>query len=150
MHTENLTQEIAVAEHITPAAARAAGSFYSGAIQTSKFARLLGILQVGTLTGAATVLAKWQHCSASASSLAGWADINSAATLVAVASAAGNDKLGELELRCDQYPTISPFVRLAVVAAVSSWLGAAIIVGKPRWKPATDHDTADVTATVIY
>ncbi len=138
-----------MAEHITPAAARAAGSFYSGAIQASKFARLVAYLQTGTLTAAATVQAKWQHCSGSASSLAGWADINSAAVTSAFVSTA-NDKIGQLELKVDQYPTISAYVRVAVVAAVSSWLGGCIVVGKPRWKPATDHDTADVAQTVIY
>ncbi len=149
MKTENLSQRIAVAEHITPAAARAAGSYVSAAIPAAKFARLLAILQTGTLTGAATIQAKWQHCSASASSLAGWANIDATAVTSAFVSGS-NDKLGELELQLDQHPTISAFVRILASAAVSSWLGGCIIIGESRFRPATEQDTADVVQTVIY
>ncbi len=73
MRTENLTQTIAVAAHIPPAAARAAGSYVTPAIEAKHFDRLTALLDVGTLSGAATVLAKYQHCSVSASSAAAWA-----------------------------------------------------------------------------
>lgn len=150
MKTANLTQTLSVATHITPAAARAAGSYVSEAADASKFSRLVALLQVGTLAGSGTVNVRFQHCSGSASSLAGWADVSSASCISSTFASASNDKIGQLELRVDQYPALNKFVRVLVSAATSTWLGGCVVVGEPRWNPATDHDSADVVQTVVY
>jgi hypothetical protein len=149
MKANNLTQELAVATRLTPAAARAAGSYVTPAILASKFERLVALLQIGTLSGSATVLAKFQHNAASASDDGGWADVNSACVTSAFASTS-NDKLGQLELRVDQYPALSAYVRILTSAATSSWLGGCEVLGMPRHKPATEHDSADVVQTFVY
>jgi len=147
---ERLSQGIAVATHITPAAARAAGSYVTPAVDGSQYHQLLALLEVGTLSGAATVSAKFQTCSGSASSLAGWADVNSACITSAFASTS-NDKIGELELQVHQYgSTLERYLRVLVSATTSSWLGACQVLGVPRYKPATDVDSSDVVQTVVY
>lgn len=150
MNTENLSQSLAVVTHITPAAARAASSYVSPAIDAGMYARLLALLQVGTLAGSATVNIRFQHCSGSASSDAGWADISSASCISSAFASGSNDKIGELELRIDQNPSTSQYVRVLVSAATSTWIGGAIVLGEPRFTPATVVDSADVVQTVVY
>ncbi len=149
MQTHNLTQTNAVAAIITPAAARAAGSYVTPAIEAKHYDALVARLLVGTLSGAATITGKFQHCSVSASSAAAWADVNSACATSAFASAS-NDVVGQLELRLDQRPAVSDFVRFYVSAATSSWLGGAIVEGEPRYSSATDYDSSVVGQTVVY
>lgn len=149
MRNQNLTQQLAVATHLTPAAARAAGSYVTPAIEAKYYDRLVALLSIGTLAGAATVQAKFQHCSVSASSAAAWADVNSACATSAFASGS-NDKIGQLELRLDQNPSVSEFVRVLVSTATSTWIGALHVLGEPMYKPATGYDTADVVQTVVY
>jgi hypothetical protein len=147
---ELLNQKLALAAHITPAAARAASTYYTDAIDTTKFKRLLGVLQIGTLAGGASIYARFQHCSGSASSLAAWADISSASCTTATYGSGSNDKLPQLELRLDQNPSTSRYVRLQVTNATSTWIGGALVVGEPIYKPAADHDSADAVAAVVY
>lgn len=150
MRTSNLSQELGLAGHITPAAARAASSYVTEGIPKAQYSRLLAMVQIGTLAGAATVNARFQHCSASASSDAGWADISSASCITSTFASASNDKVGELELRLDQNPSVSDYVRALATVATSTWVGALQVVGMPRFLPATGVDTADVVQTVVY
>jgi len=148
---ERLSQGIAVAAHITPAAARAASSYVTPAIDASQYHTLLALLEVGTLSGAATVSARFQTCSGSASSLAGWADVNSASCITSAFASGSNDKIGQLELQVHQYgSTLERYIRVLVSASTSSWLGACQVLGTPRYSPATDVDTSDVVQTVVY
>jgi hypothetical protein len=148
--TERLSQGVAVAAHITPAAARAAGSYVSEAVDTTRFSRLMGVLQLGTIAGAGSVNLRFQHNSASASNASGWADISSASCITATYGSGSNDKLPTLEYVADQYPANSRFVRVLVSAATSTWLGGAVVLGAPLFSPATDVDSADVVTPVIY
>lgn len=151
MITENLTQQLAVATFITPAAARNTGSYVSPAVDASLFKRLAAYLHVGTLAGTGTVNLRFQHCSVSASSAAAWADINSTTCITSTLASTSNDRLAQLELRLDQNPTVSQFVRvLASVATSNGWVGGATVLGEPIYKPATDRDTADVVQTVVF
>lgn len=147
---ENLTEKNAVAAIITPAAARAAGSYVSPAIESKLYDRLAARVMVGTLAGAATLTGKFQHNSVSASSDAGWADVSSASCITSAFASGSNDKVGQLELALEQHPTVSSFVRFYVSAATSTWLGAVIVEGEPKFRPATDVDSSDVVQTVVY
>jgi hypothetical protein len=149
MVNKNLSESVGVVTHITPAAARAASTYVTPAVDKSKYNRLLAVLQVGTLAGNASINARFQHCSGSASSLAAWADIQSASCITANYGSGSNDKLPTLELRLDQNTT-SRYVRLLVTNATSTWLGGAVVLGEPVYGPATDYDSADVVAPVVY
>jgi hypothetical protein len=149
MENKNLSEAVGVVTHITPAAARAASSWVTPSVDKSKFLRLLAIVQVGTLAGNGSLTAKFQHAPGSASSLATWADIQSASCITAALGSDGNDKLQSLELRLDQNTT-SQYVRLLVSNATSTWIGGAVVLGEPIYGPATDYDSADVVAPVVY
>lgn len=110
----------------------------------------MAALQIGTLAGAASIDCRFQHCSGSASSLSAWADISSASCITSTVGSGSNDKILELELRLDQNPATSPYVRALVSTATSTWIGGLTVWGDPIWKPATDHDSADVVQTVVY
>lgn len=151
MINKGLAQTVAVAAHITPAAARAASSYYTAAVDASKFDRLLGLVQVGTLAGNGTVLGRFQHASGSASDGSDWADISSASCTTATLGSGSNDKVMQLELQIDQRPSISRYVRLQVTTATSTWIGGAIVLGTAdKYEPASDAKSADVVAAVIY
>jgi hypothetical protein len=151
MQSENASQAISVAAQITPAAARAASSYYTAAIDASKFERLLGLVQVGTLAGNASINARFQHCSGSASSLAAWADISSTSCITGTLGSGSNDKVQQLELRIEQNPTLSRFVRLAVINATSTWVGGATVLGvSSPYQPGSDNNSADAVAAVVY
>lgn len=150
MRNQRLSQAIAVAAHLTPAAARAASSYVTDAVDGSKYDHLLALLQVGTLAGAGTINARFQHCSGSASSLAAWADVNSTSCITSTFASTSNDKIGELELQVDQNSTLERYLRVLVTTAVSTWIGGVQVLGTPRYLPATDVDHADVVQTVVF
>lgn len=150
MNTENLSQSLANAAQIAPAAARAASSYVTPAIDAGMYPRLLATLQIGTLAGSGTVNFRFQHCSASASSDAGWADVSSASCISSTFASGSNDKIGELELRIDQNPSTSQYVRLLATVATSTWIGSALVQGEPRFQPANVVDSADVVQIVVY
>lgn len=151
MENRNLSEAVTVATHITPAAARAAGSYVCPAVDASKFNRLLAVLQLGTLAGNASVNMRYQHSSVSASSAAAWADISSASCITGTYGSGSNDKLPSLELRLDQNPGTSRYVRVLVSAATSTWLGGAVVLGNAKgYNPISDAKSSDLVATVVY
>jgi hypothetical protein len=150
VESQNLSQRVALAAHLTPAAARAASTYFTEAIDASKYNRLLGLLSVGTLAGNATLLGRFQHSSGSASDGSDWADISSASCTTATFGSGSNDKVALLELRVDQNPSISRYVRLQATNGTSTWIGDLKVLGEPRHKPATDYDSAAAVAPVVY
>jgi hypothetical protein len=145
----NLTERLAVVTQLTPAAARAAGSYVTAAFEGKLYDQVVAYLQTGTIAGAGTIQAKFQHCSVSASSAAAWADVNSACITSAFPSTS-NDKVGQLELRIDQEPSLSQFLRVHVSAATSTIISNVLVIGEPKYAPAADVDSADVVQTVVY
>jgi hypothetical protein len=151
VESKNLSQVVGVATHITPAAARAASTYVTPAVEAKNFSRLLGILHIGTLAGNASISMKFQHNSVSTSNDGNWADINSTSCVTAVYGSANNDKLPELELRIDQNPATSRYVRAYVSLATSTWIGGVTVLGNgAKYNPITDVDSADVVATTVY
>lgn len=150
MRTRNLSEDIALGTHIPPAAARAVGSYVGEAIDAKGFERLLARIHIGTLAGAGTAVLKFQHSSVSASSAAAWADVSSASCVTSTFASASNNKVGQLELRVDQYSALARYVRPYVEVVTSTWIGAVTVDGEPLRKPATSQDTADVVQTVVY
>jgi hypothetical protein len=151
MDRSTLTQRVAIATHITPAAARAASSYYTAAVDASKFSYLRGILQIGTLAGNASIYARFQHSSGSASDGSDWADISSASCTTATYGSGSNDKLVPLELQVEQNPSVSRYVRTKVVLATSTWIGGVVVEGiASKYNPASDANTSDAVTTVVY
>lgn len=161
MRKENLSQKIGVAAFTTPAAARAASSYGNddtAVIDGLMYDRLMAVMLVGTLAGSGTLNGRWQHCSASVSSDSAWADVNSS-TGTAITSTYGsgsNDKISVHELRLDQPNSansaapVQRFVRFLTTAATSTWIGAVVVLGEPKYAPAKDVDSSSVAAIVVY
>lgn len=150
---ENLTQRLATLAYLTSmGSARASGSFVTTAVDASRFDRLLGVLHVGTLTSTATVQARFQHSSVSASSAAGWADINSTSCITSAFTSADNFEKGQLELRVENYgSSVNRYVRLRVDTTVSTWNGGAEILGIDGiYEPSSDQNVAALSNTVVF
>ncbi len=150
MRTRNLSESIALATHIPPAAARAVGSYVGEAVDAKGFERLVARIHVGTLAGSGTATLKFQHSSVSASSAAAWADVSSASCITSAFASGSNNKVGQLELRVDQYSALNRYIRPYVEVATSTWIGCVTVDGEPLHGPATAQDTADVVQTVVY
>lgn len=146
---ENLSQRLALLGHLTPAAARASGSYATGWVDTLAFPRVLATLAVGTLAGAATINMRFQD--ATASDGTGSADIDSTNCITATYTSASNDKYVRLELRADQNQAVNRFVRAYITLAVSTWIGAVVVEGEPaNYAPASDFNHADLVATTVF
>lgn len=149
----NLSQDLATVAYLTSmGSARASGSFVTDAVDASQFDRLLGRLHVGTLASTATVQARFQHSSISASSASTWADVSSASAITSAIGSANNYKIEQLELRVDHLgSTINQYVRLKVDTTVSTWNGGAEILGhRAIYAPSSDLNASAVTQTVVY
>ena len=151
MISKNLTQELGILAHVSAGSTRAAGSYASEAVDASKFGRLVGLLNVGTLAGAATASLRFQHNSVSTGSDSGWSDVNSDSCITSAHASGDNGKLAALELRLDQNPSTARFVRALVSAVTSTWNGAAQVFGHPpRYSPASDYNSDDVAAITVF
>jgi hypothetical protein len=151
MRPTNLSEDIAVVSHIVPSAARNTGSYVGAAVDATNFERLVARLHIGTLAGTGTATMKFQHSSVSASSAAAWADVSSASCITSAFASTSNGKIGQLELRADQYSALNRYIRPYVEIATSNgWVGCVEVTGEPILKPATGFDTADVVQTVVY
>jgi hypothetical protein len=149
MVNQNLSEAVAVPDHLTPAAARAAGTYATGWIDASRFQRLVALLQVGTLAGSASINMRWQ--AATASDGTGSADINSTSCITATLGSASNDKIQPLELRLDQNPSTNRFVRAYVSAATSTWLGGVVVIGNTAiHEPASGYNNSAVVTPVVF
>jgi hypothetical protein len=150
MQNQNISEINAATSFIHPAAARNTGSSVGEAIDASIYPRVLARLLIGTLAGTGTVTMKLQHCSASASSNANWADVN-ASCVTSTFGSGSNGKVAQLELKADQYSALQRYVRPYVEVATSNgWVGAVLCEGHPLYRPAVDFDSADVVQTVVY
>lgn len=152
MRDRNITQEVAVLTHLTPgSSALAAGSSASPAFDASRFQRVKALLQIGTLAGAGTVNIRFQHNSTSVSSHSAWADVNSAC-VGSTFTSAKNGLLSQLELKLDQQPLVSRYVRAVATVAVSTWLAGGVVVEGigSVFEPASQFNTTDVQESVVY
>jgi hypothetical protein len=150
---ENLTQRLVTLAYLTSmGSARASGSFVTAAVDAARYDRLVGVLHVGTLTSTATVQARFQHSSVSASSATGWADVSSASCISSAFTSGDNYEKGQLEFRVENYgSTITRYVRLKVDTTVSTWNGGAEILGlEGIYEPSSGQNAAAVSDTVVY
>jgi hypothetical protein len=149
LDNQNLTEGVTVAGHVTPAAARAAGTYATAWIDASRFQRLAAVLQTGTIAGTGTANLRWQ--SATDTNGTGSADISSTACITSTYASTSNDKLSALELRLDQNPSTPRYVRAFVSTANSTWIGGVIVLGTGGiHEPTSAYKSADLVQTTVY
>jgi len=151
MHNVNLSQKLAVVAQIPASSAPyAAGSYVSPAFDATRVERALALCLINN-QGAGTVNFRFQHCSGSASSLAAWADINATSCITSTYGSTRNGSLALLELRLDQNPATSQFVRVLASAATSTWAGNVVVLGNPAtYEPASQFNSPVVDAITVF
>lgn len=148
MRRENWTQRNAmVAQIVGSSATKAAGSYYSDVVTAGLYDRLVAVTEVTFLQGTATLLGKWQHCSASNGT---FVDISSASCTTSTFTSAANGSTAHLELRLDQNPSVSAYVQFCAQLATSTGFFNVHVFGEPNYQPAKDVDLAAVVQIVTY
>jgi hypothetical protein len=143
MYTEQLSQALSIAGTEIDPVSQAAGTVTTGAVDMSKFHRILCVLMVGNVGGAGTVDAKLQQ---SATGAGGWTDVaGSNITTVTV-----SNKVVTLEIRYDQLAAGQRYVRLSITVGVNAVLIAALAIGgEAVEKPASANDVAAVAQRLV-
>ena len=148
MYTEQLTQALSVAAHCDPTTLNTGGtaSLTSGAVDLSKFRRLMALVLVGANAGSIT--AKLQAAKTSGGA---YSDVTGS-TLTAITAA---NKQATIELRQDQIESILgagyQFVKLVITqgSAADSICAGVILGGEAEHEPASAQDPASVTQRLV-
>ena len=121
-------------------------AFLSGAVDMSKFDRIMAVVMVGTLGASATVDAKLQSATTSGGS---YADISNKAITQLTQGGTDSDKQVVINLRSDEMPVGDRFVKLWMDVNTQSCDGAGIVIGfQPVHAPASDNDASTVDEIV--
>jgi hypothetical protein len=143
MYTEQLSQALSIAGTEIDPVSQGAGTVTSGAVDMSKFHRIMCVLMVGNVGAAGTVDAKLQQ---SATGSGGWTDIAGSNITQVTAS----NKVVTLEIRYDQLTAGQRYVRLSITVGVNAVLIAALpIGGEAVEKPASSNDVAAVAQRLV-
>lgn len=126
-----------------------AGTYTTGWISMSDFARLMAVVMVGTMASTSTVDAKIEE--ATDSSGTGAQDITGKAITQLTQAGTDSDKQAIINLTRDDLDLADSYdyVRLSVtVATAASDMGAVVLGFDPREAPASDGDLASVDEIV--
>lgn len=142
MYTEQLSQALSVAAAVNPATLNNSTGT-SGAVDMSKFQRVMAVVSIGANAGSVT--AKFQSCATSGGS---YADVTSGPTLTAITAA---NKQGTLELRADQLAAGQQFVKLLITEGntQNAVCSGVVLGGEAEYKPAKAQDAATVVQRVV-
>ena len=120
-----------------------AGTELSDEIDMSLWSRLICIVQIGTSEATSTVDFKLQDSDASGGT---FTDISGKATTQF--TAADDDKQSIINLRFDEMNDDARYVRADLTVATAASDASCIIMGYPRYFPASDNDLASVDEIV--
>lgn len=141
---ENISEALTSLFRIA-AASKSAAAYALGPVQMNPFQKIQARLNIGAISGGATVDAKWQ---ASATSGGTYADISGATALTQVAATPTNIITMELKAETLQ-ATGKTWVKLVVtVGTAAVVLGAELIAGPTGYAPASDYGLAADQALV--
>lgn len=138
MKAQNLSELVGVVEYIAPDA-YAASTVLSGAIDMSKWSRILVIVQAGDLGASATLDVK---LTASATSGGSYADISGAAITQLTQAGTDSNKTVVLELKAESMPAGKRYVKVSLTVATATSDCGAVVIGVSKYKPVTGFDLA--------
>lgn len=124
--------------------ANTAAEYLTSAIDMSKWSRIVAVVQTGTLGTSATVDLKLTDASTSGGS---YSDITGKA-ITQLVKASNDDDQAIINLRFDELNTDARFVKAAVTVGTATSDCSAIVMGLPRYYPASDNDLASVVEIV--
>jgi len=139
MFTEQLTQELSLADDLIPAnTVNSATPVYSTGLDMSKFKRVMYEIQIGAITGAGTVDAKLQSCAAS--NFGSGVHNITGSNITQVTNANPNTRV-TIEVRADEVEQQNHgdrYVRLAVTIGANS-----VVFGATGWGASGIHEPAN-------
>ncbi len=143
MYTEQLSQALSIAATEIDPVSQAIGTVTSGAVDMSKFHRVMFAVMVGSVGAAGTVDAKLQQ---SATGTGGWTDVTGSN----ITTVTAGDKIVTLEMRSDQLSTGQRYVRLSITVGGNAVLIAALpLGGEAIQKPGSANDITAVAQRLV-
>lgn len=134
--TEQMVQFLAMpAAPLTPTnQASNATAYKVGPFTMAEARRVMGITNVGVITGAGVVTSVWQACSASGGTFTNVASGASAALNT-------SNTVSLIEMRADQLPANTSWLQLAVFVSVNAaFFSAEVLMGDVAYSPANQYD----------
>ena len=124
--------------------ANGAAEYLTAAIDMSMWSRIVAVVQTGILGTSATVDFKLTDSDATGGS---YTDISGKA-ITQLVKASNDDDQAIINLRFDELNTDARFVKAAVTVGTATSDCSAIVMGLPRYYPASDNDIASVVEIV--
>ena len=124
--------------------ANGAAEYLTAAIDMSMWSRIVAVVQTGTLGTSATVDLKLTDSDATGGT---YTDISGKA-ITQLVKASNDDDQAVINLRFDELNTDARFVKAAVTVGTATSDCSAIVMGLPRYYPASDNDIASVVEIV--
>jgi hypothetical protein len=125
--------------------ANTAAAYDTDEIDMSLWHRLVAIVQAGTLGSSATLDWKLQDASSSGGS---FSDITGKAITQLTQAGTDADKQAIINLRFDEMNTDGRYVKGVMTVGTATSDCSAIILGMPRFAPASDNDISSVDEIV--
>ena len=124
--------------------ANGAAEYLTAAIDMSMWSRIVAVVQTGILGTSATVDFKLTDSDATGGS---YTDISGKA-ITQLVKASNDDDQAIINLRFDELNTDARFVKAAMTVGTANSDCSAIVMGLPRYYPASDNDIASVVEIV--
>ena len=121
------------------------GETFSGEWDMSLWSRIVAVVQTGTMTGTSTLDFKLQDSATSGGALA---DITGKAITQLTEAGTDSDKQAIINLRFDELNEDARYCMALMTIATATSDSSAIILGLPRYYPASDNDVSTVDEIV--
>ena len=125
--------------------ANTAAEYLTSAIDMSLWSRLVAVVQAGTLGSSATLDFKLTDASASGGS---YSDITGKAITQLTQAGTDADKQAIINLRFDELNEDARYVKAAMTVGTATSDCSVIVMGLPRYYPASDNDLSSVDEIV--
>tara|TARA_R110002051_G_scaffold69334_1_gene124719 strand:- start:761 stop:1198 length:438 start_codon:yes stop_codon:yes gene_type:complete len=125
--------------------ANTAAQYLTAAIDMSLWSRIVAVVQAGTLGSSGTLDFKLTDASASGGS---YTDITGKAITQLTQAGTDADKQSIINLRFDELNDDARYVKAAMTVGTATSDCSAIVMGLPRYYPASDNDLSSVDEIV--
>lgn len=142
--TSKFSERWGIVGVINPGAQTAAEKL-TAAIDTSLYHDLVAVVASGTMGTSATIDATFK---ASATSGGTYAAITGK-SITQLVKASHDNKQVLVNLRCDEIPSQKRYVKFSMTPGTATSDAAVLVLGRPRYAPATDGDLSSVVEAVL-
>ena len=125
--------------------ANGAAAYDSDEVDMSLWSRIVAVVQTGTMASTSTVDFKLQDATSSGGS---FSDISGKAITQLTEAGTDSDKQAIINLRFDELQSDGRYVKAVMTVATAASDSSAILLGLPRYYPASENDIASVDEIV--